>query len=231
MTHNKKDERESTSQRPITIAVTGNAGSGKSVVCEYFSDMGATVVSADALAREVVEPGTESYGRIVEYFGDEILSDDKTLDRPKLRRLISHDDTAKSALESFTHPEIIKRMHLHATEAGRAGKDIVVLEVPLLFESGLESQFDYIVLVTSDQDIRLERLVKRDHVSVKAAEELISIQLPDEKKKIFSDFIIENNSDLKHILKSVKNILAAVLPDRKSKRNSHRLTRWGVNEQ
>ena len=211
MAQNGNENLKSTLQHPVKIAVTGNAGSGKSVVCKYFAEMEVSVISADVLAREVVKPGTGSYSRIVEHFGIEILSDDKTLNRPKLRDLISKDSSARKALESFTHPEIIRRMHFYAGEAGDAGEAIVVFEIPLLFESGLESHFDYIILVTADTDIKVERLVARDHVSAKAAEELIGIQLTDEKKMAFSDFIIKNNSDLKYVSESVNDILARVL--------------------
>lgn len=185
--------------RTVMLAVTGGVGSGKSLVCNRLKERGIPVLSADELARDAVNPGTAAYEKIVSRFGTEILLPDGSLNRSKLRRIITYDSDAKSALESFIHPEVIRQMLAHFDAARQKKESVVVVEVPLLFESGLAGYFDYILTVKVDKERRIERLMARDGVSRQEAESLMRIQMPEAQKVEQSDFIIDNNGSQEEI--------------------------------
>ena len=176
----------------VKIAVTGSAGSGKTSVCSRFRDLGLKVISSDSLAREAVAPGTVAYEMIVDSFGKQVLRKDGTLNRKMLRRMMLADDDTRKTLERHVHPEINRLMHLKMAEAEKAGISVVIIEVPLLFEFGMESRFDAIITVTSDRELQIRRLMNRDAVSRTEAKALLSVQIPDEEKIARSQFVIEN---------------------------------------
>jgi len=188
---------------PIKIAVTGGAGSGKTFVCNRLRECGMKVINSDVLARQVVAPGSAAFEKIVKYFGKTILTRDGTLNRPMLRRIITNDADSRKALEGFVHPEIIRRMHQKMTEAVKYGHFVVVAEVPLLFEIGMEDQFDLVILVRVDDKLKIKRLMDRDHVSFDEAKALLSIQMPDKLKVEKSDIIIENNGSIEKVIATV----------------------------
>lgn len=188
---------------PIKVAVTGGAGSGKTAVCNRFKELGVRVISSDVLARQAVAPSSAAYGEIVEYFGDKVLAQDGALNRPMLRRIILKDEGARRALERFIHPEIIRLMQAQMAEAEKEAERVVLAEVPLLFELGLQDQFDVVVLVSADHELKVKRLMARDHVSRNDAEALLQAQRPDEEKAPRSDFIIKNNGSMAQMIKSV----------------------------
>jgi dephospho-CoA kinase len=202
----------------LKIAVTGTAGSGKTAVCNRIEALGAEVVNSDELAREVVVPGTAAYEKIVDYFGKKTVSGNGTLNRQMLRHIIINDDASRRALEQIVHPEIKMRIDSRIARAGRKGKPIIVVEVPLLFESGMAKQFDIIILVVTDDELKIERLIQRDRVSKDDAEALLKSQLSDKKKVEKSDFLIHNDDDLQEMEKDVDRIYKKILE--KIKKNS-----------
>jgi dephospho-CoA kinase len=179
--------------KPVTIAVTGNAGSGKTTVCDHLRSLGLPVIILDGLAREVVDPGSGALLKISKQFGNHILSDDGSLNRPALRRIIIEDDAKRRELETILHPEIISLMHQRIREAGENGAALVIIEVPLLFELDMMDQFDLVLLVTAETRHQIERLAERDNVTRGDAGALLKAQMPDEQKKELADFIINNN--------------------------------------
>lgn len=202
----------------LKIAVTGTAGSGKTVVCNRLEALGMEVVSSDVLAREAVSPGTAAYEKIVDYFGKKTVSGDGTLNRKLLRHIIINDDASRRALEQIVHPEIKNRIDSRIAKSGKNGKPAIVVEVPLLFESGMANQFDIIILVITDDELKIERLIKRDRVSRGDAEALLKSQLPDKKKVEKSDFLIHNDGVLQKMKKDVDRIYKKILG--KIKKNS-----------
>ena len=190
----------------VKIAVTGSAGSGKTSVCDRFRELGLKVISSDSLAREAVAPGTAAYEMIVDAFGKQILRKDGTLNRQMLRRMMITDDNTRKILGQCIHPEINRLMHLKMAEAEKESIPVVVIEVPLLFESGMENRFDAIIVVFSDRELQIKRLVKRDTVSRREAKALLSVQIPDEDKIEQSDFVIKNNDSSVEMIKSVDHI-------------------------
>lgn len=189
--------------KPVTIAVTGNAGSGKSTVCDHLKSLGLPVIILDALAREVVHPGSRALLTISNRFGKRILFEDGSLNRPALRRIIVEDDTLRGELEKILHPEIISLMHQRISEAGKNGAAIVIIEVPLLFELDMRDRFDLVLLVTAENNIQIERLAERDSITPGDAIALLKAQMPDARKKEYSDFIINNNGCYSELINSV----------------------------
>ena len=171
-----------TIKKVFKVAVTGGAGSGKSFVCNRLKELGIKIISSDALARETVVPGSTAHEKIFNYFGPKVLLSDGTLDRQMLRRIIVNDGAARLSLEQFIHPEISKLMQQKIVQAEQQGNRVVVVEVPLLFELGMEKQFDLIFVVSADRKLRVERLMDRDNVSCREAEKLLNVQMPDKKK-------------------------------------------------
>jgi len=180
----------------VRLGITGGVGSGKTVVCDYLSKAGITVVSTDQLAKNAVMPGMPAFDKIVNCFGHDILSEDGTLDRKKLRNLITEDKEKKAMLEQFVHPEVFVQMAEAYAAVQKRGEPLIAVEVPLLFETGMASLFDYVLTVTVNADVRIQRIMERDHVSREEAMALMGIQMPEEEKIRRSDFVIENNGSL-----------------------------------
>src|SRR5690606_25085501 len=144
----------------LRVGLTGNIASGKSTVSRVWARLGAHVIDADELARRAVEPGSPGLARLVEEFGPGILDDDGRLDRGAMRRLVFRDPEARRRLEAVVHPEVARLRAEAEAALAEAGVDVVVNEIPLLVEVGLESSFDIVVLVEADVATRLERLMR-----------------------------------------------------------------------
>lgn len=191
----------------IKIGVTGGVGSGKSLVCRRLQESGIPVASADQLARQAVEPHTRAHKQIVKRFGKDILSADGTIDRPRLRQIITQDEIARKDLESYVHPEVGVQMQEHFRSAAAQGAWLAAVEVPLLFEAGLQDLFDAVILVSGDHNVRIDRIMKRDNVSRQQAEALMHIQMDEAQKRRMSDFIIENNGSIDEMHRQVDRVL------------------------
>ena len=203
----------------IKVAVTGGAGSGKTLVCNRLREIGLNVVSSDAIARETVAKNSPAYNRIVNYFGKKVLLSNGNLNRRELRRIIINDDAERHTLEKIIHPEITKNMMLKVYQAQQAGDAVIVLEIPLLFELGMEDNVDAIVVIRTDHKLRVQRLMDRDSVDEDEAKKLINAQMPDELKVERAHFVLTNNSSKKQLTKSVdilyENILKMIKKDLK----------------
>ncbi|MCJ7829968.1 MAG: dephospho-CoA kinase, partial [Desulfobacterales bacterium] len=137
------------------MGVTGNAGSGKSLVCRRFAELGAKIVSADVLARTALAPGSAGHAQVLKRFGEKARGPDGTLDRKALRLMIFEDDAARRALEGIVHPEVVRRIRHEIEGADPAQTPMVVVEVPLLFEVGLEQSFDIVIVVSSPRESKI----------------------------------------------------------------------------
>lgn len=181
------------------IAVTGGAASGKTSVCRRFQEKGFQVIYLDMLAREVVEPGQPAYEKMIHVFGSGVVTDSGELDRFCLRRLMTDSPHAKKKIENIVQPEILRLMSDRIAELAGKGERAVVVEVPLLFELGMEKDFHYSVLVTIDQEIQVGRLMVRDSVLEKEARGLLKIQMSQDHKIKLADILIENKGTLEKL--------------------------------
>lgn len=177
----------------LIVGLTGNIAAGKSAVAARLAALGAPVVDADVLAREAVAPGSPALAAIAARFGASMLRPDGTLDRAALRQLVFRDDAAREALNAIVHPEVA-RLRAAAVERLRAaGEPLVVCDIPLLFETGLDREMDRIVLVDAPADIRRERLMRDRGLSAADADAMIAAQMPAERKRPLAHFVIDND--------------------------------------
>ena len=192
--------------RWLRLGVTGGAGSGKSVVCRRLQSHGAAVIMTDELSRRAVEPGMPAYENIVHRFGKAVLAPDGTIDRAGLRAVIIRDPEKKEILEAIVHPEVFRLMAADETEAVEKGAAIVAIEVPLLFETGMQDHFDCIATIHVDRETRIQRLMERDRISRADAEALMRIQWPEAEKQKKSDFVIDNTGSLEQTKAAVDEL-------------------------
>ena len=192
------------------VGLTGGIASGKSTVARILKDLGAAIVDADALSREVVSPGQDGWHEIVATFGPEVLQVDQTLDRQKLRKLIFNNPEARKKLEAIIHPRVRALAEKRIREYGDAGYAIVVYEVPLLFEGGLQEWLRPVILVASDVNIQRQRLQQRDGLDAEAAQKHIDAQMSLVEKRRLADYVIENNGTLADLEAQVRAVIAEI---------------------
>lgn len=186
------------------IGLTGGIASGKSTVSEILSKLGAPVIDADKIAREVVEPGQKSLDEIADAFGSDILNDDGTINRKKLGSIVFNDTAKLQKLNSITHPEIIRviKERLKILRNKHIYK-AVIIDAPMLFESGCDSLTDEVWLVYVDLKTQLERLKARDNIDTASAKLRIMSQMPIEEKLKLSQKVIDNTGDFESLKRQV----------------------------
>ncbi len=190
----------------LKIAVTGSAGSGKSLVCQKFKAMGLVVLDCDVISRQVVEPGTEGFEKVVALFGRKVVCNNGTLDRAKLRSIIVNEPIMRKKMEGILHPQINKEMVFQMETAQYPKKRAVVVEVPLLFELGMEHSFDTtIAVIAKDMDL-VKRICDRDSVKKEDALKMLELQMPQKEKQKKADHVILNNGDRSELFESVQDL-------------------------
>lgn len=203
----------------VKIAVTGGAGSGKTSVCRRLKALGLEVISADDAAKQAVVPGGAALQKIAGIFGKKVLLPDGGLNRKMLRQIITEDDAARKNLENILHHEISNLILKNVVQLEREGCPMVVIEVPLLFELDLQSQYDRVVVVSASLESRIKRLVARDNISRESAEKLIKLQMPDAKKIEGADYVVRNEGSKADLIRSV-DVLFENLSNTTAKRKS-----------
>jgi dephospho-CoA kinase len=191
----------------MNIGLTGGIACGKSTVSAMLIHRGAILVDADQIAREVVEPSSPVLHEVAEQFGNEVLLLDGSLNRKKLGEMIFGNDEARKKLESLLHPPIraLMRGRMEAFEQLHPDK-LVVVDVPLLYESGLEYMFDKILVVFVPRDVQLQRLVERDKLSLEQAEARLKAQMDIELKRERADIVIDNRGTLEETEKQIGDL-------------------------
>lgn len=192
------------------IGITGSIASGKSVLTAYLLGLGYPVIDADAIAADLVRPGSDTLRQIAEAFGDDVLQPDGALDRDKLGQLVFKDEVARRKLNDLMHPAIIRAM----MELSESFHGLVFYDIPLLFEeydaikaNGLE--FDAIWLVDADEEVQLARLMARDNIDEAYAREKIASQMPLAEKKSRAQAVFDNSGDLMNLYNQVDEALEA----------------------
>lgn len=178
------------------VGLTGGIATGKSTVTKMLRQLGARVIDADVIAREVVAPGTEGLAAIHETFGDEVLASDGTLNREALGRLVFADPAARARLNAITHPRIAMTMMQRAAEAGNEGLAWVIYDAALLVENGIHEMLPASIVVACSEDTQRRRLIARDGFTPAEAEARIDAQLPLAKKIAVADWVIDNDGTL-----------------------------------
>ena len=193
----------------LRVGLTGGIGSGKSAVAAFFAELGATVIDADALAREVVEPGSDGLREIGALWPGAI-GPDGALDRPALAAIVFADDAARARLNAITHP----RVRARAAELERDARDgLVVHVVPLLFEGDFWRSCDKTVVVTAPAETRVARVVARDATEPAAVERRMAAQIDPAVARARADYVIENAGDMGDLRERSAQVHAALLRD------------------
>ena len=190
------------------IGLTGGIATGKSTVAKILRDQGLPVVDADSLARDVVRPGSEGLRRVVEVFGQSVLSTDRSLDRSALGRIVFADEKKRLQLEGILHPLI---QELRATERRRLeqeGFTLAFYDVPLLFEKNLESEFDATILVYSTEAEQRARLRERDRLSDADIDKRLRSQLSIDQKMKRASYVVFNHGSVSDLKRNVQSVLA-----------------------
>jgi dephospho-CoA kinase len=191
----------------LSVALTGNVASGKSSVAARWAEAGVPVVSADELSRRAVLPGSPALLEIRRAFGEAMIASDGTLDRARLRSLAFGDDEARDRLEGILHPVIRVLRAEWMEERRRAGDPLVVSEIPLLFETGGEREFDVVVLVDAPADVRMERLVRSRGLEEAEARRIMDAQMDSAPKRAAADIVIDNEGSLEELDAEATRIL------------------------
>jgi len=177
----------------MILGITGNIASGKTTVAKWFGEAGARVLSADQLAREVVQPGSLLLQQIVARFGSQVLQANGELDREMLSRLIFADPQSRRELDGLMHPAIAELSLQRLAELNADQATLVVYESPLLYEAGAESRVDKVLVVAIDPEQQLRRLMSRDSIDESTARLRIAAQLPQAEKIRRADYVIDNS--------------------------------------
>jgi dephospho-CoA kinase len=201
-------------RRFLLVGLTGGIATGKSTVTALLASPSVRVVDADALAREVVEPGTPAYARIVAEFGKDVLQPDGRLDRARVGQIVFPDPAKRKWLESVTHPAIRARFERIMADLERQGFDGILLwDAALLVESGGHKKMDKVVVVTTDADTQLRRLMARDGSSEAAARARTASQMPLAVKARAGDYVIDNSGTRAQTEARVREVYRALLED------------------
>ena len=198
------------------IGITGNSGSGKSLISKYLGEKGATVINADLIAAEILRPDRPAYSEFVGLFGRDFLLSDSTVNKKKLADLIFSNKEQRVRLNKLTHPPIAERCLELAEEARKNGAKAVFIEAALLTESGLAEGVDEVWLVTASQGEKMRRIMNRDSLTEDEAAKRLAAQSPDKELIGKADKIIENNGNLEELYQKI-DILCAVLAAEKFK--------------
>jgi dephospho-CoA kinase len=186
----------------LIVALTGGIGAGKSLAAQYFSDLGARVVDADQLARVAIERGSTGFDEVISRFGEKIMRDGD-IDRKALAEIIFSDPKAKKDLEAIVHP-IVRELFAEVVSDLAPG-EVLIYEIPLLVESGVAKNFDLIITIEADLEIRKERLRKRG-MFISEIERRISAQATREEREALADHVLINNGDEDFLLRAVENL-------------------------
>jgi dephospho-CoA kinase len=193
----------------LVVGLTGGIGSGKSEVACRLAELGAVVIDADAIAREVVAPGTPGLEQVVAEFGDGVLASDGSLDRDRLAAEVFGDDAARARLNAIVHPLIGTCMIERTAAAGEADPHAVVVnDVPLLVEGGLSDRYDVVVVVDVDPETQVRRLVEQRGMAETDARARMAVQATREQRLAVADLVIDNTGDLPNLDRSVQQVWA-----------------------
>ena len=194
----------------LLIGLTGGIGSGKSTVAAMLRDQGIRVVDADQIAREVVEPGQPALAELVEVFGQDILNDDGSLNRQELANRAFATEEATNALNAITHPRIEQETQRQFDLAAAEKENFLVYDMPLLVERGLHEEMDMVIVVHTDIEERVRRLVEHRGLDEDDVRRRMSHQVDDVTRLASADVLSDNNGSVDHLRKQVDDFLATL---------------------
>jgi dephospho-CoA kinase len=192
----------------VRVGLTGGVASGKSTVSAILAELGAVVIDADVLAREVVAPGTEGLAAVVEEFGPDVLGPDGGIDRPRLGALVFADPERRRALESIIHPRV--RARAAEIEAAAPVGAVVVHDIPLLAETGQAASFDAVVVVDVPVEMQVDRMVRIRGMSEADARARIAAQADRDARLAVATYVVENTGSLDGLRARVEEVYRTI---------------------
>jgi dephospho-CoA kinase len=196
----------------LKVGLTGSIAVGKTFVCDVFRELGCHVLDADKVARDVVKKGTPGLSKIVSEFGEELLTSDGKLDRPKMASIVFADEKKRLLLNSIVHPLVFKAQNEWLAECERRDPEgIAIVDAALMIESGGYLRFDKLIVVWCEPDIQFERLIERDGLSEADAKKRIASQMPQDEKKGYADLLIDTSGGFEATKVSCRQVHSKLL--------------------
>lgn len=193
----------------MIIGLTGSIATGKSTVAKMLASYGFPIVDADIVARQVVEPGSETLAKIADAFGSDVLNEDGTMNREKVGAIIFHNPEQRQVLNSIIHPAIRAEMLRQRDEYVVNGEKVVIMDIPLLFESKLQHFVEKILVVAVSENVQLQRLMQRNLLDEVDAVARIKSQLPLQEKIDGADAVVYNDGSIEETEGQLKDILSS----------------------
>ncbi|KRN03904.1 dephospho-CoA kinase [Holzapfeliella floricola] len=194
------------------IGLTGSIATGKSTVADIFKSYNIPVVDADEVARSLIEPHKKGWHNIVDFFGEDILNEDQTINRKKLGSIVFSDATKLKQLNQINGKLIRQEIMRQVEHFNTPENELVIADIPLLFESDYRTEFDKVMLVYTDETMQLTRLMKRNKMTEKSAQKRVRAQWSIERKRTLSDIIINNCGTKKQTKKQIEKYLSDNYP-------------------
>ena len=194
----------------ITIAITGGIGAGKSTVTDHLISKGYTVIDADKMSREMTGPGGKAMPYILEHFGPDFINEDGSLNRAAMRDLVFQEPKYKAVLEEGTTKVVLEDIEKIKSEKAASGEKALFFDIPLLFETHQEGNYDQVWVVTADYDIRKERIMERDRIEPSIIDLIMDSQSEEEHKVQNADLVFRNNGTIEELETAVDKALASL---------------------
>lgn len=195
----------------MIIGITGSIATGKTLVTNYLREKGYKVIDADEISRAVLNKGEKGYDEVLKYFSENILDQEKNIDRKKLAQIIFTDEEKRRVLEKIIHPLVINEILNFIDNSDK--KEDVFVSMPLLYEINFQKHLDKVIAVYSNRDKQIERLTKRDNISYEYAIKKIESQYPQEKKVELADYVIDNSLSKEETIKKIEKIIERMRKD------------------
>jgi dephospho-CoA kinase len=195
-------------ERPLLVGLTGSIGMGKTETAKMFARLGVPVYDADATVHRLYQPGGAAVSKIAEAFPD-CVADDQ-VDRVRLGTHVTGNPESFRRLEAIVHPLVAREQQQFLKEAGDAGADMVVLDIPLLFETGGHARMDAVVVVSAPEDVQRARVLARPGMTEDRLKGILTKQTPDAEKRAQAHFVIETDKGLEHAFEQVKSVVQAL---------------------
>jgi dephospho-CoA kinase len=200
------------------LGLTGNIASGKSTAAQFFEELGCYSIDADAISRIVMQPDGTAYKGVVDLLGEGVLSDDKTLDRTAIRKVVFEKSEMRKKLEAIVQPAILdyERKEIGRIK-GRDDKAIIITQAAVTVEAGTHDRFDKLIVVYTDPEVQLKRVMERDNIDEASAEKIISAQMSIDEKLKYAHYVIDNSAGLKELKAEVERVYELI-----------KLTKYGI---